>query len=214
MKTIQRILIGIAVAVLVPAAALGQKITYDIGHANFHGLKTFAFKESPTESTTEETTAYDSPLVLQRTRAAITAQLEARGLRLVSESPDIYVTHRRTFKTETIVYSNDWGPTYGYGWGWGWGWGPYYTGWGPWYGTTWYTDERTLGTLVVDVQNAATGELLWRGLAEKHVSEHASPERRTKRVDKEVTKMFEKFPYTAPAPVATSGHEVPTATGR
>ena len=46
----------------------------------------------------------------------------------------------------------------------------------------------------VDVENARTGELMWRGLAEKHVHEHASPEHRIKRVNKEVNKMFEKFP--------------------
>jgi hypothetical protein len=71
----------------------------------------------------------------------------------------------------------------------------FYAGWGGWGGdTTWYTDERIIGTLVVDVQNARTGRLIWRGLAEKHVHEHASPEHRGKRVNKEVSKMFEKFP--------------------
>ena len=42
--------------------------------------------------------------------------------------------------------------------------------------------------------NARTGRLIWRGLAEKHVHEHASPAHRSKRVNKEVSKMFEKFP--------------------
>lgn len=211
MNTIHRILIGVAVAALLPATTVGQNITYDIGRANFQGLTTFAFRDSPTDdSTTEATTAYNSPLVKERTQAAIAAQLEARGLRLDNNHPDMYVSARRTFKTEYSVYTNDWGP--GYGWGWGWGWGPYYTGWGPWYGTTWYTDERIIGTLVVDVQNAATGELMWRGLAEKHVHEHASPGDRTKRVNKEVAKMFEKFPSAGA--VATSGRDLPIATDR
>jgi hypothetical protein len=211
MNTIHRILIGVAVAALLPTTAFGQNVSYDIGRADFHGLKTFAFKDSPTDdSTTETTTAYDSPLVRERTQAAIAAQLEARGLRRDNDHPHMYVTARRAFKTEYSVYTNDWGPGYGYGWGWGWG--PYYTGWGPWYGTTWYTDERIIGTLIVDVQNAATGELMWRGLAEKRVHEHSSPEHRTKRVNKEVAKMFEKFPGTEA--VATSGRDLPIATGR
>jgi hypothetical protein len=202
-------LIGVAIAALLPTTAVGQDITYDIGRADFHGLKTFAFKDSPTDDrTTEATTAYDSPLVKERTQAAIAAQLAARGLRLDNDHPDMYVTARRTFKTEYSVYTNDWG----LGYGWGYGWGPYYTGWGPWNGTTWYTDERIIGTLIVDVQNAATGELLWRGLAEKSVHEHAKPEDRTKRVNKEVAKMFEKFPGTGA--VATSGRHLPTATDR
>ena len=196
MSTFHRIVIGVAVGLLLPASAIAQKVSYDIGRADFTGLTTFAFRDSPdSDSTTEETTGYDSPLVNERTRAAIAEQLQARGLTRDDDNPDMYVTTRRTFKTEYTVYAPfDWG----LGYGWGWGWGPYYTGWGPWYGPwsggTWYTEERIIGTLVVDVQNAATGQLLWRGLAEKHVHEHASPAKRTKRVNKEVAKLFEKFP--------------------
>jgi len=102
MNTIHRILIGVAVAALLPTTAVGQNITYDIGRADFHGLKTFAFKDSPTDDSTT-TTAYDSPLVRDRTHAAIAAQLEARGLRLNNDHPDTYVTARRTFKTEYSV---------------------------------------------------------------------------------------------------------------
>jgi hypothetical protein len=40
----------------------------------------------------------------------------------------------------------------------------------------------------------------------------ASASHRDKRVNKEVTKIFEKFP--AVVPVATSGQDVPTPTGR
>ncbi len=210
MNSVQRILIGFAVAALLPASAPAQKVTYDFGTANFSGLKTFAFKETPVESPTEDTTAYDSPFVEQRTHAAIAAQLEARGMSRDNEHPDMYVTTRRTFKTEYEVYAPvDWGFGYGYGWGWG----PYYTGWGPWSGGgTWYTEERITGTLIVDFENAATGQLIWRGLAERHVHPTASPSHRTKRVHDEVTKIFRKFPSVGP--VATSGDAVPEPTGR
>lgn len=194
MKRIDRILIGLAVAMLLAAPAAAQKISYDIGDADFSGMRTFAFKDSPVDdSTARSTTTYDSPLITERTHAAIAAQLEARGLRQVDRNPDMYVSTHRIFKTEYEVYG--YGSPY-WGLGYGWGWGPYYAGWGgPWYGgNSWYVDERIIGTLVVDVENARTGELMWRGLAEKHVHEHASPEHRIKRVNKEVDKMFEKFP--------------------
>jgi hypothetical protein len=193
MRTIHRVLIGIAaVLLMLPGAAAAQKVSYDIGTADLGGFKTFSFRNSPTaEGDSEGTTAYDSPLVRERTEAAVAAQLQARGLERDDENPDMYVTTRRVFKTEYNVYAF---PDWGMGYGWGWGWSPYYAGWSPWYGTSWYTDERIIGTLVVDVQNAATGQLVWRGLAEKHVRELASPEHRTKRVNKEVAKLFEKFP--------------------
>ena len=212
MNTIHRVLIGVVVAARVPAPAVGPDNTNHNRPAAVQGRKKIAFRVTPADDRkTEATTAYDSPLVRERTQAAIAAQLAARGLRLDNDHPDMSVTAHRTFKTEYIVYSNGWGP--GYGWGYGWGWGPYYTGgWGSRYGNSWYTDEQINGTLIVDVQNAATGELLWRGLAEKRVHEHSSPEHRTKRVNKEVAKMFEKFPGTGP--VATSGRDLPVATDR
>jgi hypothetical protein len=192
MITTHRILIGLAVAMLLPASAVAQKVSYDIGHGDFSGLKTFAFRENPTaDKETATKTTYDSALIDARTQAAIAAQLEARGLRRDDENPDMYVSTRRNYKTEYTAYA-PYG--WGLGYGWGWGWGPYYTGWGPWYGGSYYVDERIMGTLIVDLQNASTGQLLWRGLAEKHVHEHASPEHRTKRVNEEVAKMFEKFP--------------------
>jgi hypothetical protein len=181
---------------LLTAPAAAQKVSYDIGDADFTGLRTFAFAATPVDDSTAGKTTYDSPLITERTHAAIAAQLESRGLRQVDRNPDMYVSTHRTFKTEYDVYGYG-SPYGGWGLGYGYGWGPYYAGWGgPWYGgSSWYSvDERIIGTLVVDVQNARTGELMWRGLAEKHVHEHASPEHRIKRVNKEVTKMFEKFP--------------------
>jgi len=193
MNRIDRILIGLSVAMLLTVPAAAQKVSYDIGDADFTGMKTFAFKNSPVDDRTAGKTTYDSPIITERTHAAIAAQLEARGLRQVDRNPDMYVSTHRTFKTEYEVYG--YGSPY-WGLGYGWGWGPYYAAWGPWYGgNTWYSvDERIIGTLTVDFENAATGELMWRGLAEKHVHEHASPEHRIKRVNKEVNKMFEKFP--------------------
>jgi len=210
MSKTHRILIGLAVGMLLPATALAQKVTYDFGTANFSGIRTFAFRDSGVENRTESTTAYDSPFVEQRTHAAIASQLEARGLRRDNAHPDMYVTTQRTFKTEYETYAPvDWGLGYSYGWGWG----PYYTGWGPWYGGgTWYTEERIIGTLIVDFENAATGQLIWRGMAERHVHPMASASHRDRRVNQEVTKIFDKFPSVLP--VATSGSDVPRPTDR
>jgi hypothetical protein len=69
-----------------------------------------------------------------------------------------------------------------------------------------------MGTLIVDLQNARTGQLIWRGMAERHVHPMGSASHRTRRVNEEVTKMFRKLP--APGPVATSGSDVPIPTDR
>lgn len=186
METIRRLLIGVAISALLPATALAQKVSYDFAPGqNFSRLKTFSFKDSRAKETTrEETTTYDSPFITERTNAAVAAQLEGRGMRRDDNNPDVYVTTRRTFKTEYVFY----GP-YGYGWGY-----PYYWGYGYGYGGPTYTEELIYGTLTIDLEDANTGELLWRGVGTKRVHESSKPEKRTKRVVKEVSKIFEKYP--------------------
>jgi uncharacterized protein DUF4136 len=201
MKTTRRLLIGLSITMLLPAAAMAQKVAYDYRHnVNFRSFKTFAFKDAPREVTqTELTTTYDSPLVVERTRQAIANQLVARGMREDNEHPDAYVIPRRTFAVEQVLYGpSGWGP---YGWGWyGWGWG---------YGGPWYTEDIVKGTLVIDLVDADTGALMWRGLREKTVHPHKDPDDRTEDIYENVAKIFRKFPTQGPGPVGTSGHDSP-----
>jgi len=201
MAKIPRILISFAACALLPAAALGQKVTYDsYGAKDFSQLRTFAFKAaSPDEATTPTGTTYDDPFVRQRTYDAIAAQLQARGMRRDDEHPDIYVITRRTFKDQTIFYPSGWDWGYPYGWGWhSWAWG---------YGYSAYPVEYIQGTLVIDFEDAATGRVLWRGVGQREVDPMSKPEKRTARVNREVAKIFKKFP--AMEAVGTSGHDVP-----
>ena len=71
MARIPLILIGFAVCVLLPAAALSQKVTYDNYRAkDLSHLKTYAFKAAaPEDSTLEKGSTYDDPfVVLQKAR--------------------------------------------------------------------------------------------------------------------------------------------------
>src|SRR5262245_39860251 len=104
MNSMGRVLIGLAIATLVPVAAAAQKVTYDIAHGvDLSKVETFAFRDLPASDETEDTTAYNSPFVKERTHAAIAAELQARGLRRDDTRPDVYITTRRTFKTVTTV---------------------------------------------------------------------------------------------------------------
>lgn len=201
MRTFPRIPIALAVCVaLWSTTALAQKTTFDYRRRqNFAGLRTFAFKDTvPLAPVAEKTTTYDSPLMVERTRAAIAAQLERRGLRRDDENPDVYILTRRTYRTEYTYY----GP---YGWTpYSWyaaGWDPYGVRSWPWYAYDgygpMYLAESVRGTLVIDVEDAATGELLWRGVGEKHVHEHSKPSSRDRRVTKEVAEILKHFPPPA-----------------
>jgi hypothetical protein len=200
MKTVARAVAVGATVALMCAPALAQKVTYDIRqNQDFSLLRTFSIKDTPpADPEASRTTIYDSPIVRQNTNAAVAAQLEARGLRRDDQHPDVYVMTHRTFQTEYV----------GYGWpGWGYGYGGYY-GYG--YGS-YYLEPITVGTLTVDVVNAETGELIWRGISERDAHPMSSPEHRLKRINKEVSKIFRKYPAGT---VATSGLEVPKPTDR
>lgn len=203
MRTIPRLCIGLAVSVVsLGSVAAWAQDSYDFRRGvNFAGIRTFAFKESaPMAPEAYKTTTYDSPIQRERTLAAIAAQLEARGLRRDDQHPDVYITTHRTYKTDYTYY----GP---YGWGGPYWWGGYYAGyynpgWGGWYGGG-YAYEELLGTLTVDVQDARTGALLWRGIETKRVHENSKPAKRDKRVYEEVADVFKHFP--TPGAVPTTG---------
>src|SRR5262249_19138394 len=107
------------------------------------------------------------------------------------------VTTTRTFSKEYTTYGGGWGawPSYaGYGWG-----GGYYGyagmyGWG--YGP-WYTEETIVGALTIDLVDAATGQLLWRGVGEKDVHHHSKPESRAAHTTHEVQNILKKLPSTS-----------------
>jgi hypothetical protein len=69
-----------------------------------------------------------------------------------------------------------------WGWGWGWGWG------GPGYATT-TVHNYLVGTLTVDLLNAKTKKLIWRGTATDEVSD--DPQKNARHIQKAVAKMFE-----------------------
>jgi hypothetical protein len=187
--------VGLAVfAVLLGSTAALAQDGYDYRpNTNFAAIRTFAFKETPPMAPDAyQTTTYDSPLMRERTQAAIAAQLEARGMRRVNRNPDVLIVTHRSYKMEYTYF----GPSYGWGY-------PYWGGYGynGWYGGDVY--EQLVGTLTVDMEDAKTGTLLWRGIETKNVHQSSKPEKRDKRVYKEVAEVFEHFPM--PGAVATSG---------
>ena len=204
MRTIPRLCVCLAVsAVSFGSAGLRAQDSYDYKRGvNFTGIKTFAFKATPPmDPEAYKTTTYDSPLQRERTNAAIAAQLEARGMKRVDQNPDVYIVTHRTYKVDYTYY----GP---YGWGGPYWWGGYYgagyyPGWAGGYYGGGYAYEELLGTLTVDVEDARTGTLLWRGIETKRVHQSSKPYKRDKRVNDEVADVFKHFPTQAP--VATSG---------
>lgn len=78
----------------------------------------------------------------------------------------------------------------------------YYTGWGyyGWYGGTQVEAySYTEGTLIIDIFDAATKAMAWRGTATATINPSASPEQRNVRIQEAVAGIFQKFPPGPPA---------------
>jgi hypothetical protein len=202
MSAIARTVIGLAVAVasLAPALAAAQRSDDFRQQFDFSRPRTFAFKSlSAVPAAAEREGADDSAFVDENTNIAIAAQLERRGWTRNNNNPDFYIVARRTFKTQYNLYGPSWSgynvPTAWWGPYWGWQGPAYVDDFGLW--NTWgpvYVNETIRGTLTIDLVDAATGQVMWRGAGTKTVHEHSKPSSRTKHVNDEVSDIFERFP--------------------
>jgi hypothetical protein len=166
-------MLGTAGVALLAGSATAQEISYDFDRsANFAAIKTYAWVTGH---------SVKDDLNHKRIVAAIDAQLAARGLSKVEQgaSPDALVTYHVGFARDLQV-----------------------TG----YGSTWggyrsrpisaRTEQITVGTLAVDMMDAKTKSVIWRGAATRDMDVDASPEKREKNLNKAAEKMFEHYPTT------------------
>jgi hypothetical protein len=183
---VSRIIFGLCILVLGAGLAFG-KVRTDYDHSvDFSKYRTFAWVQEPKPS---------NVFMKDRIVDAINAQLIGKGLEADNpQEADIAISASATTRevqTLNTYYSGGWG-----GWGWdgcGWGWGWDGCGWGG--GSGWATttvDVHQEGTLIVDLVDAKTHRPLWRGMAVHTVSD--KPEKATKKLQKEIKKMFEKYP--------------------
>jgi hypothetical protein len=175
-----RVLTGLIGLVLVPALAMAQKVSYDFDKgADFSTYKTYDLKVG---------TPVGQELIDDRIIAAINAQMAAKGL-TKSATPDVAVVYHVAFDKQKDIstfssgYGGGYGP-YGYGYGGGWAGGT----------TTTSVRDILVGTLVIDVADVKTKQVVWRGMGVKEVDTQAKPEKRDKSINNAVTKIFKNYP--------------------
>ena len=156
-------------------SAFAQQVKTDFDHqANFTQYKTYSWQEiKPANS------LWDS-----RIKSAVDAQLAARGWSQVESGGDVSIVAIKATQTQRSLQ------TFYDGMGGGWGWRRFGGG-GFGEATTTEQDYKD-GTLVVDMYDAKTKQLIWRGSAEDTLSNKAA--KNEKNLDKGVAKMFKKFP--------------------
>ena len=174
MKSLKWLLVLMAVS-LVPACG-GPKTTVDYDHdADFSKFTSYAY---------EKGTPADNQLIDKRIVAALESQMKAEGLQKVSSNPQVYATYHVSTQDQKQFVTDSMG--YGYGAGWG------RRGMGGMSTSTTREVNYTVGTLVVDIWDASTKKLIWRGTASKTLSD--DPSKSTKNINEAMTKIFKEYP--------------------
>jgi hypothetical protein len=131
---------------------------------------------------------YDG-LLESRVRNAVDTQLQKKGFRRDTVSPDFLVAYHVALDERlSVTYLNE---LYGYGPGWG---DPRYPRSYGRPGREATVSEYQLGTLILDVVLARDRRLIWRGSASDEVYPDLSPEAREKRIRTAVEKILAPFP--------------------
>jgi hypothetical protein len=153
---------AVIACVLLAAAVYAQKVTTDSNPSAPFG--------SYGRFAWADGTPAPNPVVEQRVHAMVNAELAWRGL-TESNTPDLYVaTHVVTQQHPQLIVN-------------GFGGGP---------GTAAAVETYAIGTLVVDLYDAHTRQIVWRGVAADSVSDR--PEKNAQRISKALQKMFAKYP--------------------
>ena len=157
------------------ATAFAQQVQTDFDHqANFSQYKTYSWQEiKPPDS------LWDA-----RIKSAVDAQLAAKGWIQMPSGGDVAIVAIKTSQTQRSLQ------TFYDGLGGGWGWRRF--GGGGFGESTTTEQDYKEGTLVIDLYDAKTKQLIWRGSAEDTLSSKA--DKNEKNLDKGVAKMFKKFP--------------------
>lgn len=157
-------------ALLFACSSVSTNFDYDMSY-DFSKLKSYRWADIASR-------AEANPLVVQRVGAAVEGQLKAKGYQPAEGQPDFLVMSH--VGRQSRIQVTDWG----------WGYGPR----AAWYGGGVDVYQYEEGTLVVDIADAKTKQLVWRGSATSILDPDATPEERTERINEAVAKMFEDFP--------------------
>ena len=173
MKFNSRLMATAALALAFAGASLAQQVKTDYDRSgNFGQYKTYSWQTiKPANS------LWDA-----RIKSAVDAQLAAKGWTQIDSGGDVAIVAIATSHTEKTLQ------TFYDGMGGGWRW----RGFGGMGEATTTEQDYKEGTLVIDMYDGKTKQLIWRGSSEDTVSNNA--DKNEKNLDKGVAKMFKKFP--------------------
>jgi Domain of unknown function (DUF4136) len=166
-------LVGIVFLIAGTVSAQQVKTDYDRS-ANFGQYKTYSWEQVKTKN----------PLWVDRIKTSVNAALAAKGWSQVDSGGDVSIIAMEiTHEQQTLNTFYD-----GFGGGWGWrrfggaGFGDANT----------TTETYKVGTLVIDLFDTKTKQLIWRGSSSDTISNNSN--KNIQDLDKGVEKLFKQFP--------------------
>ncbi len=173
----------IGLIMLLSACAKTPNLDYDQS-ADFSNIKNYAWVADLDFA--KDTDNYQvNPLMEQRVTNAIDSALSSKGLNKVNkQNADVVINIHASVKTKTT--SDSFTTSFGH---------PWHT-WGLGINTHTQTKEYEYGTLIVDIIDAKSDKLIWRGAKEGLLKKYHAPEKRTRAVNNLVNQILNHFPPT------------------
>ena len=162
---------SVGAALLFATASFAQQVKTDYDRStDFNQYKTYSWEKVQTQD----------PLWVDRIKEAVNTALTAKGWTQVASGGDVSVVAIEMTKNQQSL--NTFYDGFGGGWRWGGGFG----------NATTTVDNYKVGTLVVDLFDAKTKGVIWRGSSSDTLSNKS--DNNIKNLDKGVQKMFDHFP--------------------
>ena len=175
MKMLTKVIVLIGLALFLANASFAQQLkTNDDRAANLSQYKTCWEKVQTPD-----------PLWVDRIKAAMDAALAAKGWTQVESGGDISIVAIEINRDQQTL--NTYYDDFGGGWRW--------RGFGGFGESTTTSETYTVGTLVVDLFDAKTKMLVWRGVSSGMLSDKS--DKNIKNLNRGVQKMFQHFPPDA-----------------
>jgi hypothetical protein len=167
----RKILAPVGMLLLAATASFAQDVKTDYDRsADFSQYKTYSWEKVQTAD----------PLWVDRIKGAVDGTLASKGWMQVASGGNVAIVAIEMTKNQQSL------DTFYNGFGGGWRWG------GGFGDATTTVNNYKVGTLVVDLFDAQTKKVIWRGSASDTLSDKS--DKNIKELDKGVQKMFAHFP--------------------